>query len=112
MRDRRIEYIMLWHLQVVRYLVSKGADIHKPNHNGGTCLINAVQNVELCQLLIDNGVDVNFKDSAGECVVDLLSSGECVVDLLSAGECVVDLFKIENSVLLSFCLETTKCLRF
>ena len=92
MRDRRIEYIMLWHLQVVRYLVSKGADIHKPNHNGGTCLINAVQNVELCQLLIDNGVDVNFKDSAGECVVDL--------------------FKIENSVLLSFCLETTKCLRF
>ena len=82
--------------------MSKGADIHKPNHNGGTCLINAVQNVELCQLLIDNGVDVNFKDSAGE----------CVVDLLSAGECVVDLFKIENSVLLSFCLETTKCLRF
>ena len=35
------------HLDVVRLLVANNADIQKPNHNGGTCLINSVQSVEL-----------------------------------------------------------------
>lgn len=49
-------------LEVVRFLVSRGADIMKPNFNGGTCLINSVQSVPLCKFLISKGADVNAKD--------------------------------------------------
>lgn len=44
------------------YLVEKGADILKANYNGGTCLINSVQSVELCTFLLQHGVDVNARD--------------------------------------------------
>ena len=47
---------------VVQCLVNNGADIMRPNFNGGTCLINSVQNAALCEFLIDNGADVNAKD--------------------------------------------------
>ena len=50
---------------VVKLLVDNGADIHKPNINGGTCLINSVQNVQLCEFLIRKGVDVNARDNSG-----------------------------------------------
>ena len=50
------------HLDIVRLLVSNKADIQKPNHNGGTCLINSVQSVELCKFLLENGADVNAED--------------------------------------------------
>lgn len=50
------------HLDIVRLLVSNKADIQRPNHNGGTCLINSVQSVELCKFLLENGADVNAKD--------------------------------------------------
>lgn len=49
-------------MEVVQYLVAHGADIKKPNFNGGTCLINAVQSAELCAYLISQGADVNAKD--------------------------------------------------
>ncbi|XP_064630321.1 protein fem-1 homolog C-like isoform X1 [Lineus longissimus] len=52
-------------IDVVKYLVKQGADIHKPNINGGTCLINSVQSVTLCQFLVDNGADVNAQDNSG-----------------------------------------------
>ena len=52
---------------VVEYLISCNADIHKPNVNGGTCLINSVQSVELCNLLLRNNIDIDFTDSAGSC---------------------------------------------
>ena len=69
--------------------MGRGADIHTPNHNGGTCLINSVQNDELCQLLISKGVDVNFKDSAGACAmlfIDIFSI--LVVDIILFACCV------------------------
>lgn len=50
---------------VIKYLVHHGADIHKPNCNGGTCLINAVQDADLCKFLIDHGADVNTSDNSG-----------------------------------------------
>ena len=50
------------HLDVVRLLVANNADIQKPNHNGGTCLINSVQSVELCKFLLENGAAVNAED--------------------------------------------------
>lgn len=50
------------HLIIVEYLVEHGADINKANYNGGTCLINSVQSVQLCMYLISKGADVNAKD--------------------------------------------------
>lgn len=49
-------------LEVVQYLVENGANIQKSNFNGGTCLINSVQSVDLCSYLISKGADVNAKD--------------------------------------------------
>jgi ankyrin repeat protein len=50
------------HFEVVKFLIKHGADISVKNQNGGTCLINSVQSVELCELLLKNGADVNAKD--------------------------------------------------
>jgi ankyrin repeat protein len=52
-------------ISVIKYLVNHGADIHKPNCNGGTCLINAVQDAELCKFLINQGASVNAMDNSG-----------------------------------------------
>ncbi|XP_037091671.1 protein fem-1 homolog C-like [Pollicipes pollicipes] len=51
------------HLDIVVYLVSEaGADIQRPNHSGGTCLINSVQSEPLCHFLIQHGACVNAVD--------------------------------------------------
>ena len=50
------------HEDTVKYLVKKGADIFRPNFNGGTCLINSVQSVTLCKFLLDNGAIINAQD--------------------------------------------------
>lgn len=50
------------HFEIVKYLVEHGADINKPNYNGGTCLINSVQSASLCDFLLKNGADVNARD--------------------------------------------------
>ncbi|CAG9794625.1 unnamed protein product [Diatraea saccharalis] len=50
------------HLDVVRFLLQRGADIHRPNHNGGTCLINSVQSVRLCTFLLERGARVDAQD--------------------------------------------------
>ena len=52
-------------IEVVKYLVENGADIHKPNINGGTCLINSVQSVDLCRYLIEKNAGVNAQDNSG-----------------------------------------------
>lgn len=50
------------HLDIVSYLVECGADILKANYNGGTCLINSVQSVQLCLYLLQHGAKVNARD--------------------------------------------------
>lgn len=50
------------HLEIVQFLVENGADIRKANYNGGTCLINSVQSVQLCKFLLKHGADVNARD--------------------------------------------------
>lgn len=50
------------HLDIVKLLVTNSADIQKPNFNGGTCLINSVQSVELCEFLLRHGANVNAQD--------------------------------------------------
>lgn len=50
------------HLDIVSYLVENGADIQRGNYNGGTCLINSVQSVQLCLYLLRHGATVNARD--------------------------------------------------
>lgn len=50
------------HLDIVKCLVENGADINRPNYNGGTCLINSVQSAPLCDFLLKHGADVNARD--------------------------------------------------
>ncbi|XP_071445174.1 protein fem-1 homolog A [Hetaerina americana] len=51
------------HLDVVAYLVVEGgADLHRANYNGGSCLINSVQSVQLCLFLLEHGAQVNARD--------------------------------------------------
>lgn len=52
-------------IEVVKCLVENGANIHKPNVNGGTCLINSVQSVDLCSFLIHKTANVNAQDNSG-----------------------------------------------
>ncbi|KAK2712625.1 hypothetical protein QYM36_011347, partial [Artemia franciscana] len=47
---------------IVKFLVESGADITIPNYNGGTCLINSVQSVPLCQYLLEKGAAVDAVD--------------------------------------------------
>uniref|UniRef100_T1K5W7 SOCS box domain-containing protein n=2 Tax=Tetranychus urticae TaxID=32264 RepID=T1K5W7_TETUR len=54
------------HIEIVKFLIDNGADIYKANHSGGTCLINSVQSTQLCQLLLNHGVEVNAHDIQGE----------------------------------------------
>ena len=50
------------HLDIVTFLVDNGANILKANYNGGTCLINSVQSVPLCEYLLQHGASVNALD--------------------------------------------------
>ncbi|XP_030370594.1 protein fem-1 homolog C [Scaptodrosophila lebanonensis] len=50
------------HIDIVKFLVENGADIKKPNINGGTCLINSVQSVQLCLYLVRKGAEINARD--------------------------------------------------
>ncbi|XP_017047101.1 protein fem-1 homolog C [Drosophila ficusphila] len=50
------------HVDIVKFLVENGADIKRPNINGGTCLINSVQSVQLCLYLVRKGADINARD--------------------------------------------------
>ena len=47
---------------VVSFLVNCGANIHKPNHQGVTCLMFSVHDTDLCQFLLENGAEINVHD--------------------------------------------------
>ena len=47
---------------MVKFLISKGADINIPNRNGSTCLMSAVKSVSLVKLLVENGANVNARE--------------------------------------------------
>ncbi|XP_047526139.1 protein fem-1 homolog C [Pieris napi] len=51
------------HLDVVEFLVQRGADVNRPNHHGGTCLINSVQSARLCAYLLQHGARVDACDT-------------------------------------------------
>ena len=55
------------HIDVMRILIDKGADVNAKNKNGATALILAADkgNAEIVSFLIDKGADVNAKDGNG-----------------------------------------------
>lgn len=54
-------------VEIVKYLHSKGANIHKADKNGSTALFSACYNghVEIAEYLWMNGIDINLKDAIG-----------------------------------------------
>ena len=79
----------LMNINVVKCLVKYGADVHKRNDDGETCLIKAVQwSGEICQILIDNSVEMNAQDSSGNTALhwainsDIYRDKEDIVQLL------------------------------
>lgn len=51
--------------EIVHYLAERGADLERPNHAGGTCLINAVHSPRLTEFLLQRRVDPNATDCYG-----------------------------------------------
>lgn len=49
--------------KMVRFLISRGADINIPNKCGSTCLMNAVKSASLVKLLIEKGANVNARET-------------------------------------------------
>lgn len=89
----------------VKFLAENGADIKKPNMNGGTCLINSVQSPELCLFLIRKGCDINAVDTQGKTALHYA---------IQEHRYVINRFRFSNGILktiiLYFRLETTKLL--
>jgi len=54
------------HKDIVKYLISKGANVNAKLSTGQTALMLAIPSVEIVKLLIENGADVNAKDRDGE----------------------------------------------
>lgn len=51
------------YFEIVKYLVENGADISRPNYNGGTCLINSIHNLKLTRYLLDEGASIDACDN-------------------------------------------------
>ena len=70
------EYAEKEYVEVAKYLVSKGADIHAKDDDGNTPLHLAVWNdpelaIELIDFLVAKGADVNAKNNCDETPLDL-----------------------------------------
>ena len=61
-------------VEVLKFLVSHGADIHAKNGYGNTPLHAAAvsnMNVEVAKFLVDSGADMDAKDNYGNTPLDL-----------------------------------------
>ena len=59
-------------MDVIKFLVSHGADIDKPiNGVGTTCLMRAIRSIGMSKFFVDQGADVNRKDSFGNTALHL-----------------------------------------
>jgi len=65
------------HIDVMRILIDKGADVNAKNKNGATALILAADkgNAEIVSFLIDKGADFNSKDGNGTALMLAANKG-------------------------------------
>jgi ankyrin repeat protein len=61
----------LGHVDVVRALIVGGADLEASDFYGWTPLMKATyhNNIEIVKLLVDNGADVNARNSSGNSIL-------------------------------------------
>lgn len=59
-------------LEIVKYLISKGAKVNAKSNCGDTALIRAIfaNDFEIVKILIKNGADLNIKNKYGETALD------------------------------------------
>ena len=77
--------VMCDHLDVVKYLVAKGADVNaKSSNNGTTPLMSAAMRdlLDMVKYLIANGADVNAKDSEGTTPLMLAATWGHLLDVV------------------------------
>lgn len=69
--------VMADNMDMVTWLVGKGADVNIQGQNGNTPLHLAIllaDNLAIVKLLIANGADINIRNNAGKCAKDLTAS--------------------------------------
>lgn len=91
-------------LEVVKYLISKGADINIKDNDGVTALMmaSAKGHLEVVKYLIDNGADINAKasvDTTSLMVASYYEHLEVVKYLISKGADVNVVAKIDEKML-------------
>lgn len=72
-------------LEIVRYLVERGADLNKQDSDGQTCLHYAVscEHLDIVRFLIGlKGIDRNLEDSDGQKPIDMTQNNE-IIQVLS-----------------------------
>ena len=69
------------HIDVMRILIDKGADVNAKNKNGATALILAADkgNAEIVSFLIDKGADFNAKDKNGTALILAADKGNAEI---------------------------------
>ncbi|KAA0163168.1 hypothetical protein FNF28_04395 [Cafeteria roenbergensis] len=74
------------HVELMRVLLDRGADLEAKDNNGWTALIWAARNchVEAVALLLDRGADPEVRDNDGRSALDLCRPGTCRSALLGA----------------------------
>jgi ankyrin repeat protein len=77
-------------LELLQYLLEKGADVHLTNHENQTALFIAIAQgqPQMVKLLLEKGSDVSLKDSAGRTAYDfalLKKKDEIAAQILQYG---------------------------
>ena len=69
--------------ELVKLLVSNGADVNIANNNGDTPLIDAAYlgKLENLRYLLANGADVSLKNNQGKTAFDVAKSSEIAAEL-------------------------------
>jgi len=96
------------HFDVIKALVEHGADIKKPNHFGGTCLINSVQSPRLIEYLLDNGAEIDADDVQMKTALHYATQEhrlDTVKVLVERGADVFKLSKYGDDVLQTACIK-------
>src|SRR5690606_38176768 len=65
-------------LDIMKYLIEKGANINHKTHDGSTVLLNSISNLHhsidnlsMIKYLVENGADINHKNNKGETILNI-----------------------------------------